>query len=328
MKRTVIHRRKRVQMARKYPEPIRQSHHRSHQQHHQQQSFLSNTYAAENEQQGQQTPQVFYHYKTVDHSRDIDHSPKNENITDFEFNHLNKRRDSNKSISSNSGVVSNPQPDYLHPSPNKIGTASSSSDLLHLSPIHEDIPSNETTPASLPNLRTLMSSLMNDDNINNRKTPSKPNESSLPWLSSISDSSSTTRTAALTSMLLLEPNKFCEALEARREQLQVELNSINNLLTHSSSIVRNMKPLDKSEDRINLMRNERRSSSPKNDALGSLFESIKNTTHQKGKHPTRPPVGMGDPAVTSLFNDNHNISRRHSSSVIYENHLNNSKRNS
>ncbi|CAO3678234.1 unnamed protein product [Rhizopus stolonifer] len=76
-----------------------------------------------------------------------------------------------------------------------------------LSPIHE----TNDIPSSLPNFRTLFDTL---------SLPEQPNTS-----------------ASLTNMLFFEPDKFYQILTDRRDELQTEINSINQLLTQSTALL-------------------------------------------------------------------------------------------
>ncbi|KAG1073874.1 hypothetical protein G6F42_025767 [Rhizopus arrhizus] len=84
-----------------------------------------------------------------------------------------------------------------------------------------------------------------------------------------SDSAAASTTAALTSMLLLEPAKFCRALSTRRDQLQAEIESINTLLSQSSSMLNSN--LAQQAQRISI--NE--PSTHNNVLIDSLLEAIR-----------------------------------------------------
>lgn len=90
------------------------------------------------------------------------------------------------------------------------------SSLHQLSPIIDQPPLSCAPPEPLPNIQSFLNTLKMEE------------EEVLP-----------TNSTDLTNMLLLEPAKFCNALANRRDQLQKELNSINQLLSQSSSLVSN-----------------------------------------------------------------------------------------
>lgn len=89
------------------------------------------------------------------------------------------------------------------------------SSLHQLSPIIDS--SNASPSESLPNIQSFLNTLDHEE---------EEEEFTLP-----------TNQAALTNMLLLEPAKFCKALANKRDQLQNEINSINQLLSKSSAVI-------------------------------------------------------------------------------------------
>ncbi|CAO3635073.1 unnamed protein product [Mucor fragilis] len=218
MKRTIIHRRKRVHMARKYSQ---QDHPPPHQAPHSRPPFTF-------------------------HNQDQPFDPYN-------------RRNSNHSMSSAASLEATTEPlDIPAPSSSTIERRRAS---FQLSPIHDSTLPPPTTE-SLPNLRSFMTSLIQEEAQEQKQQQqqqqqhqghfnSKEHRSSSGSLTEMipvatsspsttttsSDSTAASTTAALTSMLLLEPAKFCRALSTRRDQLQAEIESINTLLSQSSSML-------------------------------------------------------------------------------------------
>ncbi|GAN01269.1 hypothetical protein MAM1_0006c00701 [Mucor ambiguus] len=209
MKRTIIHRRKRVHMARKYSQ---QDHPPPHQVSHSRPSFTF-------------------------HNQDQSFDPYN-------------RRNSNHSMSSAASLEATTLPLDI-PAPSSTLERRRSS--FQLSPIHDSTTSPPPTTESLPNLRSFMTSLIQEEaqehqqlHCNGKEHRNSsgsltdlipaPTSSSSATMPS-SDGTAASTTAALTSMLLLEPTKFCRALSTRRDQLQAEIESINTLLSQSSSML-------------------------------------------------------------------------------------------
>ncbi|KAK4517562.1 uncharacterized protein ATC70_000902 [Mucor velutinosus] len=218
MKRTIIHRRKRVHMARKYSQ---QDHSPPHQAPH------------------PRSPLTF-------HNQDQLFDPYN-------------RRNSSHSMSSVNSLEATTQPLDI---PASSSTTERRRLSFQLSPIH-DSTSPPTTTESLPNLRSFMTLLIQEEaqkqqqlqqqqqqqqqlHFNGKKhrnsssslTDLMPAAISSPSTTTASsDSTAVSTTAALASMLLLEPAKFCRALSTRRDQLQAEIESINALLSQSTSML-------------------------------------------------------------------------------------------
>lgn len=94
-----------------------------------------------------------------------------------------------------------------------------------LPPIHS--PSSDP-PESLPNLRTFIQNIINDEQQESSSIADNNND---PIQKLIANSLSSNNTTAFTSMLLLEPAKVCKALSNRRDELQTEINAINQLLS-------------------------------------------------------------------------------------------------
>ncbi|KAL7308879.1 GATA type transcriptional activator of nitrogen-regulated proteins [Mucor circinelloides] len=216
MKRTIIHRRKRVHMARKY----------SQQDHH----LLP-----------QQAPYPKPSSFTF-HNQDQSFDPYT-------------RRNSNHSTSSVASLEATTQPLDI---PASSATRERRRSSFQLSPIHDS--SSPPITESLPNLRSFMTSLIQEEaqeqqqqqqhplHFHNKEhrnssssltelAPAAMSSASTTTTSSDSTAAAASTTAALTSMLLLEPAKFCRALSTRRDQLQAEIESINTLLSQSSSML-------------------------------------------------------------------------------------------
>ncbi|KAI8636894.1 hypothetical protein BD408DRAFT_425428 [Parasitella parasitica] len=213
MKRTVIHRRKRVHMAKKYTQQENQP--------------LPSSFSTN------QRPSFSFAYQ------DQHYDP----FTRRDSSHSNHSAHSNHSMSSTVSVEAT-QPLDIPALPTERRRSS-----FQLSPIH-----NSTLPPtteSLPNLRSFMTSLIQQEEDEqeqcNRKDPCSVGSLTELLSAAFSSSSSlstdnistttASTTAALTSMLLLEPAKFCRALSTRRDQLQAEIESINTLLSQSSSML-------------------------------------------------------------------------------------------
>jgi hypothetical protein len=209
MKRTVIHRRKRVHMARKNTQDNQIS-----------SSFLPN-----------QRPSFSLYNQDQHHS------------------HYDRR----ESIHSNHSTSSVVSMETTQPLDIPVSSTERRRSSFQLSPIQDS--TSPPTSESLPNLQSFMSSLIQDEEQEQQRqqfnnTEYRNSTGSLTELmpTALSSSPSTpssdnvstaaaSTTAALTSMLLLEPAKFCRALSTRRDQLQAEIESINTLLSQSSSML-------------------------------------------------------------------------------------------
>ncbi|OAD00992.1 hypothetical protein MUCCIDRAFT_75065 [Mucor lusitanicus CBS 277.49] len=164
------------------------------------------------------------------------------------------RRNSVSSVASLEATTTQPL-DIPTPAPTIERRRSS----FQLSPIHDLTTSPPPTTESLPNLRSFMTSLIQEETLEQQQQQQQrqlhfngkehrnssssltdliPGAMSSPSNTTVSsDSTAASTTAALTSMLLLEPAKFCRALSTRRDQLQAEIESINTLLSQSSSML-------------------------------------------------------------------------------------------
>ncbi|CAO3680533.1 unnamed protein product [Rhizopus microsporus] len=121
-----------------------------------------------------------------------------------------------------------------------------------LSPIQQ----NKDMPPSLPHLHTLISTLV--------KSEIQQEQHENPSIS------------PLTSMLLLEPNRFRQILTNRRDELQTEINSINQLLSQSTlfDTVQHNNVIASSA------REQKRSSSQSTGLFDSLLHAIELSNHQ------------------------------------------------
>lgn len=100
-------------------------------------------------------------------------------------------------------------------------TSISSSHSQGLPPINS--PSNQNE--SLPNLRSFIHSIMNEPE------PEPASNDPIQKIITNTLSLNSNNTAAFTSMLLLEPAKVCQALSNRRDELQIEIDTINHILS-------------------------------------------------------------------------------------------------
>jgi hypothetical protein len=207
MKRAVIHRRKRVHMSR----------------HH----YNSSQSTSEQRRSSSSSSSCYY---------------QSEGETDLLNPRQQHRRESAISSTSVSPTIDIPQ----HQQQRRR------SSLLHqLSPIQHppqessgghamlsgSLPAAITNTEPLPNIRSFIYSLMNEEKDGHHSNAQGPD-----FFRNLLAATSIT-TDALTSMLLLEPAEFCQALSARRDELQNEIDSINKLLSQSSAILHHSDPL-------------------------------------------------------------------------------------
>ncbi|KAI9343827.1 hypothetical protein BD770DRAFT_397931 [Pilaira anomala] len=203
MKRSIIHRRKRVHMVRKYQ---------------QEQPLSVKQRAAAT---APTTSTIIFHptttttatvveednnsntlldYTAIIDRRNSSHSDKSSMDTSLDIPLSIPRRRS--SLHQLSPIVDQPHPQ------NKFSSASSSSSNSLPIPLEP-----------LPNIQTFLNTLEKEEE-EEQQQQQQQQEYTLP-----------TNSTALTNMLLLEPNKFCKALSNRRDQLQKELESIDHLLS-------------------------------------------------------------------------------------------------
>lgn len=149
-------------------------------------------------------------------------------------------------------------------------TSISSTHSQGLPPIHS--PSNQNEP--LPNLRSFIHSIMNEP---------EPSSNQDPIQKLISNTLSLNNTTAFTSMLLLEPAKVCKALSNRRDELQMEIDTINHLLSEYNTSREALHPSE---------------NAPPNNTIRSLLEAIQSNAKRLTQQQTIP-------------------SRRHSTTDLY-----------
>ncbi|CEP15467.1 hypothetical protein [Parasitella parasitica] len=212
MKRTIIHRRKRVHMAKKYTQ-----------------------------QENQPIPPSF----STDQKPSFSFTRQDQHYDPFT---RRDRSNSNHSIHSNHSTGSMETMEPSQPLDIPLLPAERRRSSFQLSPIYNS--ASPPTAESLPNLRSFMTSLIRQEeeqehyNKGHRNSVDSLTESlsatfapSSPLSPDNNNTTTASTAAALTSMLLLEPAKFCRALSTRRDQLQAEIEGINTLLSQSSSML-------------------------------------------------------------------------------------------
>lgn len=211
MKRSVIHRRKRVQAARHYHNPPT-----STIEQRRMSSYSLGYYCSEEE---------------------------NESVT----SHQQQRRGSAITYTSpNSPVLdsSQEQPCRRPSLPHQLSPIQQESNRNHVTLSTSSLATvrTPTHTESLPNLRSFMQSLVNENQNHSSNAQEEPSD--IQNLMRGTTSTSNTTSAALTSMLLLEPTKFFQALSVRRSELQNEIDSINKVLSEISAAVNENETLD------------------------------------------------------------------------------------
>lgn len=202
MKRSIIHRRKRVHMVRKYQqEPPISVKQRAAATAPTNSTIMFHPAAASTVEEDHSNILLDYTATTnpmIDR-RNSSHSDRSSMDTSLDIPlSIPRRRSSLHQLS--------PIMDQPHQK-NKSSSASSSSSTSLPIPLEP-----------LPNIQTFLNTLEKEEE--EEQQQQQQQEYTLP-----------TNSTALTNMLLLEPSKFCKALSNRRDQLQKELDSIDHLLS-------------------------------------------------------------------------------------------------